>query len=318
MAEIVKIDLTDVSDTLTNNILQGFALTNPGDIDSAAPKLESGRSEEIGGQLYQVRDGDLVVSGSPSDGTAFVYIEDTGSGVTATMSNTVPSWTGQGFYNGNAKAVFSCSVSSGSYGGKQRILNNHSLNIRGSLTLDETLIANSTAVVEGSTILKAGVNVTTGNITAATGDITATAGIITAGSKVVSTNENDFSSSKYIMVAGEYYILAETNEVLFTATGYTKIRESLSGGTGTIRVKFNIKSEISTNIAYGRIYINGSAVGTERTNNTTTYVSYTEDINCVKGDLIQLYIKNGTLGTKTYNSLYGIGIDNFNGFTKVI
>lgn len=119
-ASIVEIDLTSVNDVLTNNILQRFELVSY--TTTTVPILEAGRSEEIGGALYQVTGGNLTPTGSPSDGVVYLYVEDTGASVTATLSNTVPTWTGQGYYNGNAKATHVMRLSGSTYSDKARIL----------------------------------------------------------------------------------------------------------------------------------------------------------------------------------------------------
>ena len=78
---------------------------------------------------------------------------------------------------------------------------------------------------------------------------------------------------------------------------YVKVKEiSFTGNieTSAIRVKFDLKSVNASggNLVAGRIYKNGSAVGTERINDTTNYITYSEDLGSIaKGDLIQLYIR---------------------------
>ena len=62
---------------------------------------------------------------------------------------------------------------------------------------------------------------------------------------------------------------------------------------GRVRVKFSIKEEAG-GTTYGRIYIDGVAVGTERSNNTTTYIEFSEDIDVEVNSAVQLYIKNNT------------------------
>ena len=114
---ITKIDLTDVDDVLTNNILRHMELTSY--TSPTVPILEAGRSEEIGGELYQVTSGNHTPTGSPSDGVVYVYIEDLGASITCTLSNTAPTWTGHGWYNGNAKAVFKCDLASTVYTKKE-------------------------------------------------------------------------------------------------------------------------------------------------------------------------------------------------------
>ena len=79
---------------------------------------------------------------------------------------------------------------------------------------------------------------------------------------------------------------------------YTKYREikieKLNPTPSTVRITFNIKTNNPTYPAYGRIYKNGGAVGTERINGTTSYIVYTEDISFTEGDLLQLYLKCGS------------------------
>lgn len=67
---------------------------------------------------------------------------------------------------------------------------------------------------------------------------------------------------------------------------YTKVKEFVANGTGTIYTTFTLFNA-SGGTPYGRIYKNGVAVGTERSGNGT----YTETISVATGDLVQLYIK---------------------------
>lgn len=61
--------------------------------------------------------------------------------------------------------------------------------------------------------------------------------------------------------------------------------------SGTVRVKFDLRRSIGSSFAvYGRIYVNGVAVGTERSTISETFVGYSEDITVSPGDLISLYI----------------------------
>ena len=62
--------------------------------------------------------------------------------------------------------------------------------------------------------------------------------------------------------------------------------------------------------AYGRIYKNGAALGTERINNTTIYSTFSEDLEFASGDLIQLYAKVSSVSTAFISSfrVYSDGI----------
>jgi hypothetical protein len=75
---------------------------------------------------------------------------------------------------------------------------------------------------------------------------------------------------------------------------------------GTVRVSFDLRDSVSVGSypSYGRIYVNGGAVGTERTVASTNYSTFSEDITTVNdGDYyaIQLYSKgNGASGSTAY------------------
>ena len=91
-------------------------------------------------------------------------------------------------------------------------------------------------------------------------------------------------------------------ERTITGTGaYTKVKEILVGKGGRITVSFDLKRV--GNIAYGKVYINGIAVGTERTDNTASYVTFTEDFNVSIGDLVQLYYHDTASGGASIRNL---------------
>jgi hypothetical protein len=76
---------------------------------------------------------------------------------------------------------------------------------------------------------------------------------------------------------------------------YVKVKENrvLSGA---FRIKFDLRSSSTTYSVYGRIYRNDAALGTERSTNSTTYVTYSEDLSgWGDADLEQIYAhSNGT------------------------
>ncbi len=73
---------------------------------------------------------------------------------------------------------------------------------------------------------------------------------------------------------------------------YVKLKEVLlNADLAVCRIKFGIKRGV-TYTACGRIYKNGAAIGTERTVNSDTYQTYSEDFaGFLSGDLIQIYCK---------------------------
>ncbi len=96
--------------------------------------------------------------------------------------------------------------------------------------------------------------------------------------KIASTslqNSHDAEAS----TTSETYVLAKTMTIG-------------SNLAGTIRIKFDLKTNQAGATAYGKIYHNNVALGTEQSNATTSYVTYSEDIthNFIAGDTIQIYI----------------------------
>jgi|GEM_PF-6700878 len=74
---------------------------------------------------------------------------------------------------------------------------------------------------------------------------------------------------------------------------------------GTIRVLFDFATSGGTGFA--RIYKNGIAVGTERTRNSTTFITFSEDITVNTGDDIQIYCRTAS-GGEAYTQNVRIGI----------
>ena len=67
-----------------------------------------------------------------------------------------------------------------------------------------------------------------------------------------------------------------------------KLKEIQVYQPGTYRIKFSLQGGVR--LTYGKIYKNGSAVGTERTEGAGVYTEFSEDISgFASGDLIQLY-----------------------------
>lgn len=73
---------------------------------------------------------------------------------------------------------------------------------------------------------------------------------------------------------------------------YVLVKEIAMYWPGTVRVKFDLAESNNGTSAYARIYVNGVARGTERQATGSTYVTFSEDITVVQGDLVQLYAKD--------------------------
>jgi len=79
------------------------------------------------------------------------------------------------------------------------------------------------------------------------------------------------------------------------STSYVKVKEitlgSFVGSGSDFRIKFSLFATINKT-AWGKVYINGSAVGTERSQFSNSWAEFSEDFtNLNPGDLIQIYIK---------------------------
>ena len=101
-------------------------------------------------------------------------------------------------------------------------------------------------------------------------------------------------------IAGETVVAAADTQRENTAETYTKVKEITLNRAGNIRVKFDLKRGEGLPVAYGQIYKNAVAIGTERSNTSDTYITYTEDFSgIVAGDKIQLYAHK-TGGTNVF------------------
>jgi hypothetical protein len=104
---------------------------------------------------------------------------------------------------------------------------------------------------------------------------------------------------------------ASPNTIFFTdnteisggLTSYQKVFEFKCLQGGILNFTFTLKSNVGSYTAYGRIYKNGAAEGTERSTTSTSYQTYNEEITVARGDLLQLYVKssNSTYGVATCN-----------------
>jgi len=90
--------------------------------------------------------------------------------------------------------------------------------------------------------------------------------------------------------------IKDSTEESTTSLTYVKLKEftlpSAFPSNATIRVYFELRPDGFNKTVYGRIYRNGTAVGTKRTARNTDYVGFTEDISGWNpGDTVQLYAK---------------------------
>lgn len=79
-------------------------------------------------------------------------------------------------------------------------------------------------------------------------------------------------------------------EKTFSSTTYTKLKEIKVNYAGTVRVSFMLRANNQYVPVIGRVYINGVAVGLERSN-SNVYSTFTQDFNVEVGDLVQIYCR---------------------------
>lgn len=99
--------------------------------------------------------------------------------------------------------------------------------------------------------------------------------------------------------AGNVLSCASDAEAQTNSTTYVKLKEIYVAKGGSYRVKFDLRRGVS-GTAYGRVYRNGSPVGTEQTAGGT-YETKSEDLGgWSAGDLCQVYAKHSTGAYNTY------------------
>lgn len=87
--------------------------------------------------------------------------------------------------------------------------------------------------------------------------------------------------------AGDVVVAAADTQQSTQETTYEKLKEIQIGSGGIVRVSFGLWAGSGT--AYGRVYKNGVAHGIERSTSATSEQTYTEDLEFVAGDLVQIY-----------------------------
>jgi len=95
------------------------------------------------------------------------------------------------------------------------------------------------------------------------------------------------------LVAGDQLLDSDDSSENTSSTTYTlKKTITVPDIRGTLRISFRLNTGTDFKYAYGRIYKNSVAIGTERTVFTTGFQTFSEDIaGWESGDDIELYIK---------------------------
>ena len=247
----------------TNQLLtQQFIL----DSGTAQPVIKQGCYVSHGGSLY-VADADTAITGSPADGSVYIRVSGTTT-LTVEFINNISGYTWNPVYT---------ALTSGSY------------------TLLPYLI------VKASTVwTRYNFNPNNQQFGAVSVDILTPNKIIPVelyspefmiydGLKPIITKIINSQSGDILIYTSN--ITQEVNQ-----TTYTKYLESTGSiATGTIKVSFALEvGSTSTRTIYGKIYVNGVPVGTERSvtvTNSTGEQTFVEDISVQYGDIVQIYSK---------------------------
>ena len=96
---------------------------------------------------------------------------------------------------------------------------------------------------------------------------------------------------------GSFLLASSDSSLSIIDADYTKRKSIKIPRKGSLRIKFTLTTTFGST-ANGMIYRNGSAVGTERTENTNSTVEYSEDISgWSEQDEVQIYCKSSGGGT---------------------
>ena len=118
---------------------------------------------------------------------------------------------------------------------------------------------------------------------------------------------------KYYATSSDTYATEDT-ALAGNTTTYTKKKTITLGSdwaTRTVRIRFGLQASDSAQTAYGRIYKNGVAYGTERTDGAGAgYVYFNEDLEFTANDEIQLYLK--------YSINVGVGSGSNNDYFRIL
>jgi len=107
-------------------------------------------------------------------------------------------------------------------------------------------------------------------------------------------------------------VLSGSNDTEYSTPleSYTEIKRFTFLQDGAYRFTFDLRISTIPGTAYGRIYRNGVAVGTEQSNATASYITKNEDISgWSAGDLCSLYVKSSSSPKNVYARNFRVYVD---------
>ena len=256
---IGNVNLTSMMETLDRQRrgYQAVSLTNYD--NTSEPKIAAGSIVELGGALFKCEADESITgwAGIGNDEDVYVKLVPSGTTAAAAFTTAAPTWSTskQGWYVGNDRYIGGLyKDASGNYTEKY---------------LYFLVGVNSVKVFGDGTIKFVG-------------------GIVSFVGGIVNFSGADLTADD--VATGANINLSADAERTSANTSYNKSKEIVCPFYGVINVYFEIRSNVGDYDVCGRVYKNGAAVGTERKTQSTSYVSYNEDISFAPGDRIQLYI----------------------------
>jgi len=251
---------------------------------------------------------------SSSETTALAtveYVNDVATSGSANLSTTI-----KGIAEGATQAEMAAGTTLGDTGAALVLLGQYA---------SSTSEGGIGAVITGSDgkIDESFIDYTVGNTYSGNNTFTGTTTMATSSiSKIIltatSTDWNSAQSKKYIDDNNLVPIAASSSDVLKGSDdsvsqtepiSYTEVKSFISYVAGTMKIKFDLQSETGSYAAWGRIYKNGVAIGTERTTSSTSYVTYSETLNIGAGDTVSLYVKTNNTASDVMVRNYRIYFD---------
>jgi hypothetical protein len=104
------------------------------------------------------------------------------------------------------------------------------------------------------------------------------------------TSDGNAFHLHYETTGGDTLISAANTQQQTFASSYTKLKEITIGFTGTYTISFKLSATGGT--AYGRVYKDGVAFGSQRNTSGSSYTTYTQNLAFTAGDQVQLYAYN--------------------------
>lgn len=126
--------------------------------------------------------------------------------------------------------------------------------------------------------------------------------VLTSGGAAADVSWADAGGFVDIAASANLKLSADTENTQSGVGAYAKSKEMVIAHGGTIKVEMDLKHSLGGGIykTYGRVYVNGAAVGTEHIHSTTSYATYTDaSIAVNSGDLVQMYLKDHNAGGHT-------------------